>query len=148
MLGLKASPDAEADADDVIHWVNNKDKLSLLQLDRDGKSECLERERERESGALMYAELAVVFGKERFVILMQWADKKLAKGAAPLEREYENWKIHAYIKLLFCQSCHPSAPASPSTPTWLLLCLVVVVAEKLNCIKRKLSQFYLRLLPA
>lgn len=44
------------------------------------------RERERESGALMYAELAVVFGKERFVILMQWADKKLAKGAAPLER--------------------------------------------------------------
>lgn len=89
MLGLKASPDAEADADDVIHWVNNKDKLSLLQLDRDGKSEWL-CERERESGALMYAELAVVFDKERFVILMQWADKKLAKGAAPLERV---WKL-------------------------------------------------------
>lgn len=48
MLGLKASPDAEADADDVIHWVNNKDKLSLLQLDREGKSEWLcERERWR-----------------------------------------------------------------------------------------------------
>lgn len=48
-------------------------------------SDCV---RGRESGALMYAELAVVFGKERFVILMQWADKKLAKGAAaaPLER--------------------------------------------------------------
>lgn len=47
MLGLKASPDADADADDVIHWVNNKDKLSLLLPDRDGKSECLVRERGR-----------------------------------------------------------------------------------------------------
>lgn len=107
-----------------------------------------EREREMMSGALMYAELAVVFGKERFVIQMQWADKKLAKGAAPPERsmKIENPCVHK--ALVLAELPHPDRPPSLNTPLLLELYLLVVVAEKLNCIKRKLSQFYLRLLPA
>lgn len=54
--------------------------------------------RERKSGALMYAELAVVFGKERFVIQMQWVDKKLAKGAAAAPPERESMKIEKSMR--------------------------------------------------
>lgn len=85
-------------------------------------------ERERESGALMYAELAVVFGKERFVILMQWADKNLLRGQHQLlQRKRASMKIEypCVHKALVLPEL-PPIPPPPRAPllelyfSWLL----------------------------